>query len=75
VVANVEKKWLRAVWEDLCQQYPHNVPQNFKDIYDRVIAFRDNVFTFKPGDAREYRDKVANLLYLYGVAKPEVHIE
>jgi len=74
-VLDVDRKWLRAVWEDLCRQYPQDAPQEFKDIYDRVVSFGDNVLTFKPGDAREYRDKVARLLSLYGVAGSEVRVE
>jgi Amt family ammonium transporter len=74
-VANVDKKWLRAVWEDLCQQYPHNVPRAFKEIYDKVTTFRDNVFVLKPGDARHYRDQLANILYQYGVENPDVRVE
>jgi hypothetical protein len=74
-VENVDKKWLKAMWEDLCNQYPHNVPQDFKDVYQLVTSFRDNVFTFKPGDPHQYREKIANLLYLYGVENPDVRIE
>ncbi|GIW42653.1 MAG: hypothetical protein KatS3mg076_3230 [Candidatus Binatia bacterium] len=75
VVENVDKKWLKAVWEDLCQQYPLNVPPDFKEIYEQVVSFRDNVFTFRGGDAQRYRDKVANLLYLYGVENPSIRVE
>jgi Amt family ammonium transporter len=74
-VENVDRKWLRAVWEDLCQQYPLNVPPDFKDIYDHVVSFRDNVFTLRGGDPRQYRSKIANLLHLYGAENPEVRVE
>lgn len=72
VIENVDRKWLRAMWEDLCHQYPQNVPADFKDVYENVISFRDNVFTLKPGDASRYRHHIVNLLRLYGLDSSEL---
>lgn len=72
VIENVDRKWLRAMWEDLCHQYPQNVPPDFKEVHENVISFRDNVFTLKPGDASRYRHHIANLLRLYGLDRSEL---
>jgi hypothetical protein len=64
---DVDKRALRRIWHDLCEKYPHDVPQEFTDIYQDVMSFRDNTWTFRQGSPEEYRRKLEQILYLYGV--------
>ena len=72
-VADVDKKVLQQIWNDLCQKYPHDVPQEFSDIYLDVKSFRDNTWTFRKGNPEEYRRKLQQILSHYGVKG--VHLE
>lgn len=66
-VLDVDKKAVRSVWHMLCEKYPHDVPKEFSDIYPDVLSFRDNTWTFRQGNAEEYRRKLEHILYLYGI--------
>jgi hypothetical protein len=66
-VLDVDKRALRQIWHDLCEKYPHDVPREFTDIYQDVMSFRDNTWTFRQGSPEEYRRKLEQILYLYGV--------
>jgi hypothetical protein len=74
MAVDVDKRFLRALWAELCQKYPHDVPQEFADIYPNVKSFRDNVWTFRKGDADEYRQKLEQILYLHGVEEPRLRV-
>jgi hypothetical protein len=63
----VDKKVLRQIWHDLCEKYPHDVPREFNDIYQDVKSFRDNTWAFRQGNPEEYRRKLEQILYLYGI--------
>ncbi len=66
-VLDVDKKAVRHLWHTLCEKYPHDVPKEFSEIYPDVISFRDNTWTFRQGNAEEYRRKLEQILYLYGI--------
>jgi Amt family ammonium transporter len=66
-VLDVDKKVLRQIWHDLCEKYPHDVPREFNDIYQDVKSFRDNTWAFRQGNPEEYRRKLEQILYLYGI--------
>ncbi|MFQ5849909.1 MAG: ammonium transporter [Candidatus Binatia bacterium] len=74
-VDNVDRTTIRKLWEQLCHDYPDRAPQDFKEIYNSVISFRDNTFTLKKGDARYFADKIQRILDIYGISGAEVRAE
>ncbi|MBI3988557.1 MAG: hypothetical protein HY347_02955, partial [candidate division NC10 bacterium] len=75
VVKEVEKKVVKQIWANLCNDYPHNTPQDFNDIYPHVASVTDGVFTFRRGDPSRFKEKMEQLLYLYGVEGAVITVE
>jgi len=74
-VQGVEKKIIKQIWASLCRDYPHNTPEAFNDIYPHVVSVTDGVFTFKKGDPARFKEKMEQLLYLYGVEGAVITVE
>lgn len=75
VVRGVDRKLLREMWQGLCHDYPHNTPGDFNEIYEHTPRFSDDSFTFKKGDANQFRKTIENLLHLYGIEGGVVTVE
>jgi hypothetical protein len=75
VVKEADKKAMKEVWERLCYDYPQHTPQDFNDIYPHVSTVHEGTFSFRKGDPQRFKQKVENLLYMYGLDQARVVIE
>ena len=65
-IEGIDEKWLTRWWRDLCQSDWRDVPQAFKDIYGHVSLFSEGTLYFRKGDPEGFRERIEELLALYG---------
>ncbi|GIX49657.1 MAG: ammonium transporter [Candidatus Tectimicrobiota bacterium] len=74
VVHGVDKRALKAVWEQLCYDYPAKTPKAFNELYPHVVTVGEQTFTFRQGDPLLYREAVERLLRDYGLETAQVEV-
>jgi Amt family ammonium transporter len=75
VIDGVDRHALTRWWRDLCTQDHTKAPQAFREIYPNVRAFEGNTFHFRGGDPTATRERLADLLDIYGATASDVRVE
>lgn len=75
VVRDVDKRAMKEVWQRLCYDYPAKTPKEFNEIYPYVVTFSEEAFTFRKGDPNRFKERVEQLLDLYGLETARVEVE
>jgi len=75
IVQEADKKAIKAVWARLCYDYPQHTPPEFNDIYPYLSTVHEGTFAFRKGDPQQFKQKIEQLLSLYGLEHANVVIE